>query len=273
LSDAPATLQLQPIGYLRCGHAEKVDAPRQPAAAESADGTIELLPDHDFEHALEDLASWERIWVLYWFDRNRGWRPKVLPPRSSTGRKGVFATRSPHRPNPLGLSCLRLLGVDGLRVKVRGVDLLDGTPVFDIKPYVPYTDAFPDAGSGWLGREAALAAGAPDPVQPHPVNLTPLAQAQLDWIAAHGDAELGERVRRTLALGPQPHPYRRIRREADGASRLAVRDWRIRFTVAGRDVTVESVASGYRAGQLANPGEDPRLALHVAFRTAWPDGR
>ncbi len=74
---------------------------------------------------------------------------RVLPPRSRTGRKGVFSTRAPHRPNPLGLSALKLEKVEGLRLSVRGVDLLDGTPVLDIKPYVPYTDAWPDARSGW----------------------------------------------------------------------------------------------------------------------------
>jgi tRNA-Thr(GGU) m(6)t(6)A37 methyltransferase TsaA len=260
---------LRPIGFVRCGQADKVDAARQPAAAQDAPGRIELLPDPGFEHALEDLSGWERIWVLYWFDRNTGWRPKVLPPRSTTGRKGVFATRSPHRPNPIGLSCVRLLGVDGLVLEVRGVDMLDGTPVLDLKPYVPYTDSFPDAASGWLDREAALAAGAADPVQPYAVAVAALAEQQFDWIRERGDTDLRERVCRSLALGPQPHPYRRIRREADGSFRLAVRDWRIRFRLDGRVVQVESVASGYRAAQLAAPGADPRLLLQAAFRAQW----
>ena len=76
------------------------------------------------------------IWVLFWFHLNEGWRPKVQPPRSTTGRKGLFSTRSPHRPNPLGLSALRLERVEGLTVHVRGADLVDGTPVLDIKPYM-----------------------------------------------------------------------------------------------------------------------------------------
>ena len=105
-------LTLRPIGHLRAAWATKVEAPRQPAAAEGAPGVIELLPGMNLEHAIEDLAGWERIWVIFWFDRNEGWRPKVQPPRAPRGRKGVLATRSPHRPNPLGLSVLRLERVD-----------------------------------------------------------------------------------------------------------------------------------------------------------------
>ena len=126
--------------------ATKVEAARQPRASGGAAGSIELLPGRNFEHALCDLAEWQYIWVLFWFDRNEGWRPKVLPPRSRSGRKGVFATRSPHRPNPLGLSAVRLERVDGLTLHVSDVDMLDGTPVLDIKPYVAYTDAIADAG-------------------------------------------------------------------------------------------------------------------------------
>ena len=95
-----------------------------------------LWPDFsraDFEHALSNLAEWQYIWVLFWFDRNEGWRPKVLPPRSRSGRKGVFATRSPHRPNPLGLSAVRLERVDGLTLHVSDIDMLDGKHVIDIK--------------------------------------------------------------------------------------------------------------------------------------------
>ena len=143
-------LVLEPIGYVRTELATKVEAARQPRSGAGAVGRIELLPARNFEHALSNLAEWQFIWVLFWFDRNEGWRPKVLPPRSRSGRKGVFATRSPHRPNPLGLSAVRLERVDGLTLHVRDVDMLDGTPVLDIKPYVPYADAYPESKAGWL---------------------------------------------------------------------------------------------------------------------------
>jgi tRNA-Thr(GGU) m(6)t(6)A37 methyltransferase TsaA len=255
-------LTLAPIGYMRTAHATKADAPRQPAAALDAAGVIELLPGHDFEHAIDDLAGWQRIWVIFWFDRNRGWRPKILPPRSTSGRKGVLATRSPHRPNPLGLSVLRLDRVAGLHLHVRDVDLLDGTPIFDVKPYVPYTDAHPESGSGWLG--------ATDPRPSHVVQFDAAAEAQLAWIAARAPLPLRERIEATLKLGPQPHPYRRIRRGKDGGMTLAVQDWRIDFQVDGADIRVLGLRSGYRASQLdSSSGTTGPLELHRAFRARF----
>ncbi len=264
ISDPASTLTLTPIGVLRCEQVDKVDAPRQPAAATQLHGIIELLPGCNYEHALEDLAGWERIWVLFWFHHNTGWRPKVLPPRSDSGRKGVFATRSPHRPNPLGLSAVRLLKVEGLRVHVQDVDLVDGTPVLDIKPYVPYTDAFPDAQGGWLTA---------DPVAAWDVVFSAQAEAQLHWLAERGSLPLRERAHAALSLGPQPHPYRRIKRIADATLQLAIKDWRLEFAVSDRLISVHAVRSGYVAAQLAraSTGSDDPRELHRQFAAAWPD--
>jgi hypothetical protein len=195
----------------------------------------------------------------------------VLPPRSRTGRKGVFSTRAPHRPNPLGLSALRLVGIDGLKLTVRGVDLLDGTPVLDIKPYVPYTDAWPDSRSGWLMDQPVRTGGTGrDPLPRHEVTFDELATRQLEWIAARSALPLRERVLATLSLGPQPHPYRRIRREGD-EFRLAVQDWRIRFSVDTGTVRVHDIRTGYRAAQLdmMEGEEGSALELHRQYVAAW----
>src|SRR5262245_46496596 len=171
-------LVLEPIGYVRTTLATKVEAARQPRASGGAPGRIELLPGRNFEHALENLAEWQYIWVLFWFDRNEGWRPKVLPPRSRSGRKGVFSTRSPHRPNPLGLSAVKLERIDGLVLHISDCDMLDGTPVFDIKPYVAYTDAIGDANSGWLADGDAPR----DPIPAFEVEWTAAAGEQAEWV-------------------------------------------------------------------------------------------
>ena len=255
-------LELTPIGYVRTALGSKVEAARQPRAGRGAVGRIELLAGHNFEHALTDLDAWDYIWVLFWFDRNAGWRPKVLPPRSRTGRKGVFATRSPHRPNPLGLSAVRLLGSEGLTLHVRDLDMLDGTPVLDLKPYVPYTDAIAGAGSGWLERDAGET---PDPIATYAVEWSAVAAEQALWVERRTGLPLRERATATLTLGPEPHPYRRIRRERSGLT-LAVKEWRLRFAVAGRAVSVTAVASGYHAAQLAAA---PELAAHREFRKRW----
>jgi tRNA (adenine37-N6)-methyltransferase len=251
-----AALSLQAIGVIHTPHATRVDAPRQSAAASDTTGVIELFEGRNLEHAIEDIAQWERLWVIYWFHLNTGWRPKVLPPRSTTGRKGVLATRSPHRPNPIGLSCVQLERVDGMKLHVRGVDMIDGTPVLDIKPYVAYTDAFPDAADGWLAER--------DPLPAYTVVFSELAARQLEWIGQRSPLPLRERIEKTLLLGPQPHPYLRIKPVEQGYV-LAVKDWRAAFTLEDRLVTVTRISTGYRASQLAGRELDEVLELHRAF--------
>lgn len=265
-------LSLEPIGYVRSGLRTKVEAARQPRAAHGTAGRIELSAGRGFEHALDDLAGWERLWVIFWFHMNEGWRPKVLPPRSRSGRKGVFSTRSPHRPNPLGLSVVRLERFDGLTLHVNDVDMLDGTPVLDIKPYVAYTDAIPSARSGWLDDAAPSPEGQvpADPVAAWQVLFDAGSGRQCAWIEARTGLALRQRIGETLALGPEPHPYRRIRRDGD-ALQLAVKEWRVRALVAGRTIRVLDVASGYRTGELARaaPGLEPQQA-HREFLAAFP---
>lgn len=263
-------LILEPIGFVRTSLATKVEAPRQPRAAQGVPARIELLPGRNFEHALDDLSRWQWIWVIFWFHHNPGWRPKVLPPRSTSGRKGVFSTRSPHRPNPIGLSVVRLERVDGLNVHVLDSDMLDGTPVLDLKPYVAYTDSHPDAGNGWL--DDAETAQPADPVSAYAVTFMPLATEQAHWIQTRTGLAIEERIRSTLMLGPEPHPYRRIRRLDDGMQ-LAVKEWRVRFSVEGRDVHVVAIASGFRESQLASDRDDDMLRAHREFRERWAGPR
>jgi tRNA-Thr(GGU) m(6)t(6)A37 methyltransferase TsaA len=241
-----APLSLVPIGVVRTPFAERVSAPRQAALAPHVPGTLVLDKGRDFEHALSDIEGWEYLWVLYWFHGNLSWRPKVLPPRSRK-RRGVFSTRSPHRPNPIGLSVVRLEKVTGLTLHVRGVDMLDGSPLLDIKPYVAYADAFPAARSGWLDRDRAAPL---DPLPGYEVEWSPVATEQAAWLREEHGIDLVASIERVLCLGPEPHPYRRIRVHG-GALRLAVKDWRVRFHVEGRRIAVESLATGYRPSQLA----------------------
>lgn len=266
---AGTPLPLTPIGYVRSALATKVEAARQPVAArDGAEARIELLPGHNFEHALEDLADWELIWVLFWFHEASGWRPKVLPPRSTTGRKGVFATRAPHRPNPIGLSAVRLLGIDGLVIRIGGTDMLDGTPVLDIKPYVAYSDAHPDAGAGWLEGQQPGASRPSDPQPAFSVSFEPLAEEQAGWVERTTRLPLRQRIEETLKLGPEPHPYRRIRPMGE-CMQLAVKEWRVRFTLERRCVRVLAIDSGYRDSQLAAQAGEPH-ATHRAYLARWP---
>lgn len=256
----PGELVCRPIGVVHSPFRERAEAPRQTAAAREVRGSIELLPGHDFEHALEDIEMWPYLWVLFWFHLNEGWRPKVLPPRSAK-RRGLFATRAPYRPNPIGMSAVKLEKVEGLVLHVSALDMLDGTPVLDLKPYVPYADALADADGGWL--DTGL-----DPQPGFEVEIGEGAARELGYLRERWNIELEAAIRRVLVLGPQQHPYRRIRRAGDEMV-LAVKDFRARFTVDGRRIVVHAITSGYRPRELAtNPA--PELEPHRALAGMRP---
>ena len=142
---------LQPIGWVRSPYRRRFGTPQQAAAVDSdADGILQLDAARIPIAALTDLEGIERIWILSWLHRGGGWSPQVRPPRGARVKRGLFSTRSPDRPNPIGLSAVNLIRIDGRDLHVRGIDLLDGTPILDVKPYVPYADAFPEASAGWI---------------------------------------------------------------------------------------------------------------------------
>jgi tRNA-Thr(GGU) m(6)t(6)A37 methyltransferase TsaA len=258
-----AAFEVRPIGVIRTPFDEKVKAPRQAVAAPGVEGRIELLPGMGFEDALEDLTEWDHLWVIFLFHLNTGWKPKVLPPRS-TEKRGVFATRAPHRPNPIGISVVRLESVDGLVVHVRDVDMVDGSPVLDIKPYVPYADSIPTASSGWLE--------APDPEPAYDVAFSARAIEQLEYLESRGIA-LREPLRDALKLGPEPHAYRRIRVGENGISTIAMKSWRARFECkdkALRQIVVLSIHSGYSKREIKS-GESAELEVHRAYDARWPN--
>ncbi len=136
-----------PIGVVHSPHSEAKGTPIQPRYAEEFDGTVEVFPE--YAEALSDLDGFERIWLIYAFNRSEGWKPKVTPFRDTVER-GLFATRAPKRPNAIGMSCVRLVRIEGAMLVVSKIDILDGTPLLDIKPYVPDYDAYPDSQAGWL---------------------------------------------------------------------------------------------------------------------------
>jgi len=152
--DFPDTVTLTPIGVVRSGFRERHGTPRQstvkPLEGPPRRATIEIFRDRVPMQALHSLEGFDYIWVISWLHLNRNWNPMVRPPRETRGKRGVLATRAPHRPNQLGLSATRLVSVRKNFIEVEGIDLLDDTPVLDIKPYVPYADAFPEASAGWV---------------------------------------------------------------------------------------------------------------------------
>jgi tRNA-Thr(GGU) m(6)t(6)A37 methyltransferase TsaA len=226
-------LQLEPIGILHGQRSHRFLAPRQPGQAPpEACARIDLVAGRHLDAALCDLAGFSRIWLVWWFHKNPGWRPKVLPPRGRSGRKGVLATRSPHRPNPLGISAVPLLGVEGHTLWVGQHDLLDGTPILDIKPYLPSVDSFPEEREGWLE--------APAP-RPYEVRLTPAAQQQMDYLVGHYHPEFARRVLSVLQADPHPLKSRRICKMPQGY-RLGCGPWRVFYQLYQDHVLIERVS-------------------------------
>jgi tRNA-Thr(GGU) m(6)t(6)A37 methyltransferase TsaA len=151
-----------PIAVVHSPFKEKFGIPRQAGLMADARATLEILTPYDREEAFRGLAQFTHVWLVFVFHAGprRRWRPTVRPPRLGGNRRiGVFATRSGFRPNPIGLSAVRLDGIShpagGCRLHVAGIDLLDGTPVLDIKPYLPYADAIADAGGGFAPERPA----------------------------------------------------------------------------------------------------------------------
>jgi len=149
-SNTSLTIEMESIGVVHSPFKERFAAPRQPDLSNPAKGYIELNSGLNFEQALSDLDSFTHIWVIYWMHLNHGWNPTVMPPRGSDIRRGLFSTRAPHRPNRIGLSVVTLTSIKKRTLFIEGLDMLDGTPVLDIKPYLPYADSVEGATHGWL---------------------------------------------------------------------------------------------------------------------------
>ncbi|MCL4126698.1 UNVERIFIED_CONTAM: hypothetical protein GTU68_013690, partial [Idotea baltica] len=120
---------LSPIGYLDSEKKNKFDAPHQPDPKCTEISKIELLKNMNFEQALQDIDGFSHIWILSWFHKNKSWKPQVRPPRGENKKRGVFATRSPHRPNPIGLTVVKVIKIEKNVLYIGSHDLVDGTPI------------------------------------------------------------------------------------------------------------------------------------------------
>lgn len=155
--------ELNIIAHIRTDFTSKFGIPRQSGLVDELEATIIFEPEYRNPDALRGLEEYTHLWILWQFSEcmDKEWTPTVRPPRlGGNKRMGVFATRSPFRPNPIGLSCVKLLGIEktekyGYVIRVSGADLLDGTPIYDIKPYLPYVDSHPEASNGFALDEKA----------------------------------------------------------------------------------------------------------------------
>jgi len=200
-SDPQNDYRLHRLGIVHSCYKQKFGIPRQPGLVPEAEASIEILPPYDRDEAFRGLESVSHIWVIFLFHQSmrEQWCPTVRPPRlGGNQRLGVFATRSNFRPNPIGLSLVELVGITRhhgrLTLELRGADLLEGTPVLDIKPYIPYADSVEGASPG-------IAAAPPETL---PVQFTELARRQLLEVAGDRDGKLAALIRAMLSYDPRP---------------------------------------------------------------------
>jgi tRNA-Thr(GGU) m(6)t(6)A37 methyltransferase TsaA len=195
--------EFEPIGYLESCFKEKFGIPRQPGLVTQATGILKLRDDPNLKTAIRSLEGFSHLWLIFVFHKHgsRNWKPSIRPPRLGGAKKvGVLASRSPHRPNPIGLSAVSLERIDldaegGPEIHVRGVDLLDGTPVLDLKPYIPYADSIPEAKAHW----------AEDPIERIEVIFSDRAEERIAHKAIeHDNPRLRDLIIEMLGLDPRP---------------------------------------------------------------------
>ncbi len=244
---------MKPIGFLHSARKLKLEAPRQGSLDQSKEiARITLEQGQNFEQALEDIEGFSHLWLIYTFHLNTTWKAKVKPPRGSKKQRGVFATRSPYRPNPLGLSCVQFIEKQGRHLWVSGSDLIDGTPILDLKPYVIESDSFPRAQQGWLE----------DRGEKLQIVSSPLYLSQLEWLGRHGLSLLHSTATQQLERDPFDSSSKRVKDLGDGHGVFAYRTWRILFQIGSSTLEINEIQSGYSLKDLmteADQYEDKQI--------------
>ena len=241
----------EPIGVVRCGGQYKFEAPRQ-GVFSTSQAVIELESCFSGD-AVADLNGFERIWVIFVFDRNLGmpWKAKAAPPFTAGKRKySLFATRSPYRPNPIGMSCVQLEKIEGRKIYISGHDLLDNTPVLDIKPYIPEADAFPDAAAGWRDEVRA-----PE----WRIVYTEVFRNKAEFLREAGAPDMMNVCEVQLVREPLDASRRRIFQLAEeNGYEIGCRTWRLRFRAEkeSSQIIMLDIRSNYRPDELLPEAAD-----------------
>jgi tRNA-Thr(GGU) m(6)t(6)A37 methyltransferase TsaA len=235
---ASEKIEFTPIGYFKSSQVHPYEAGRQPDAHHS-NGVIELVAGQNFEQALEGLEGCKKIWVIFAFHHNNHWNPMVLPPRGRNTKIGVFATRSPYRPNNIGISCVDVVSIDKLKIEVAGADILDGSPIIDIKPYVAYADSFPGVEPDWL-LEA----------EKHKVEFSVTAEKALAYLEVKGVENLRGFIQHQLEFEPTNTKKKRVKSLSEHEFIIAYRTWRAVFILQDLNIMVTRIESGYSAEDL-----------------------
>lgn len=243
-------IQLQPIGIFHGERASKSAIPRQ-GVLSNQKGYIEFEKGFDHKLALSGLESMSHVWVIYHFHEAQSpAKPLVRPPRAPDKQVGLYATRAPYRPNPLGLTLAKIEKVENGRLYLALVDLLDKTPVLDLKPYVTESDQASNPKLGWI-----------DEIEMWKFELSPLAERQSQWLHQNGLSEIYDVLESQLGTNPLQFNRKRIVRTQENQFVLSYRTWRFFLSIEeiNRTSTVIKIYSGYTENDLldsADPYQD-----------------
>ncbi len=248
------SLTFSPIAHICSSLRYRSQAPRQAVYSEIG-ARIVFEDPKMMRPALEGIEGFERLWLIFAFHLNldKPWKAKVRPPFSPDDKKfGLFATRSPYRPNPIGMSAVTLLAVEKDTLVVGGCDLLDGTPILDIKPYIPQADAFPTSRAGW--RDTL-------PPPDWTVTIAPQAIAKINWVHEQSGLEIQDFCQVQLSRSPLDNRRKRVTTspDSDGRYGLGLRTWQILFTLdeTTHSVTICDIKSNYPIEELTPLAADP----------------
>ncbi|AEA78025.1 conserved hypothetical protein [Vibrio cholerae LMA3984-4] len=225
---------IEPVAIIESPYQEKFAVPRQPRLVPSATARVKLLGECNCAESIRGIEQFSHVWLLFLFDQNlaAGWKPTVRPPRlGGNERVGVFASRATFRPNGIGMSAVELKGVskegDQYYLELGSVDLVNGTPIIDIKPYIPYSDSITDAQGGYAEQE------------PQRMAVT-FSDAARQMLQAHPEGKIRQAVIREV-LAQDPRPAYKKHRADDKLYAVNLYDWNVKFTVNAEAIVVNAI--------------------------------
>ncbi len=260
----------EPIAYLKSNLIDPIDAPQQGVFAKNANAEIDLKKFKQWKEMIYQLEKFSHIWIIFVFHKNNSWKPLVLPPRSEN-KVGVFASRSPYRPNPIGISTVRLIEVSESKLIINSHDLLDGTPILDIKPYIAYADSFTNASKGWLAD-----------CKEYKLKWSAKVLKQLKFLDQWDSTQFKSIITQQLKFNPTDKKRKRVKKVDPKIETyvLSIRTWRIYFQIVkskqlkniknlNNTIQVLEIKSGYNNIDITTEDKYQDLEIHHAFNSIY----
>lgn len=260
---------LKSIATFKCSKKRAIEASQQGILDPASIGEIDLHHHPQWQQMIQSLDGFSHVWLIFIFHHNsEKWKPMVWPPRSSK-KVGVWASRSPYRPNPIGMSAVRLLAIEKSKLIIQSHDLLDNTPILDIKPYLPYADAINDATTGWL-----------EDCEEYKIVWLEITQQLADSLETLGVSSFKAITEQQLKFHPTDSRRKRVQLFSQIVDEkllpniinkniqfwtLSIRTWRIQFRISESEKKIEivDIFSGYNTDELNNSEENPYLDKQI----------